>query len=192
MAETKRMTAEQVVGYLLDVRGSTSCAKRWRWLVREADGGGGRGADRRQADERPEERTTQRNGYRARPGTREWGAGAGDPEAAHGVVLPELAGAAAAGGAGVGGGGGRGLRAGRLHPQGRAALVQALGLAGLSKSEVSRLCGALDEQVGRVPHAAAGRGRYPYLWLDAKVGSTKGAYGSRELDIVLAKYHASL
>jgi transposase-like protein len=47
------------------------------------------------------------------------------------------------------------------------ALVQALGINGLSKSEVSRLCVVLDEQV------TAFRTRrldatYPYLWLDAR------------------------
>jgi putative transposase len=47
-------------------------------------------------------------------------------------------------------------------------LVEALGLAGVSKDQVSRLCQGLDEQV------AAFRERplevaYPYLWLNAKV-----------------------
>jgi transposase-like protein len=47
------------------------------------------------------------------------------------------------------------------------ALVQTLGIAGLSKSEVSRLCTSLDAQV------AAFRTRrldavYPYVWLDAR------------------------
>jgi transposase-like protein len=47
------------------------------------------------------------------------------------------------------------------------ALVQALGIAGLAKSEVSRLAASLDDQV------AAFRTRrldaeYPYLWLDAR------------------------
>lgn len=45
-------------------------------------------------------------------------------------------------------------------------LVVALGLEGVSKSEVSRICSRLDEQV----EAFRGRplvGRYPYLWLDA-------------------------
>ena len=47
------------------------------------------------------------------------------------------------------------------------ALVQSLGIDGLSKSEVSRLCASLDEQV------TAFRERrldavYPYLWLDAR------------------------
>ena len=47
-------------------------------------------------------------------------------------------------------------------------LVEALGLAGVSKDQVSRLCGGLDEQVTAFrerPLEAA----YPYLWLDAKV-----------------------
>ena len=45
-------------------------------------------------------------------------------------------------------------------------LVMALGLEGISKSEVSRICSRLDEQV----EAFRGRpllGRYPYLFLDA-------------------------
>lgn len=45
-------------------------------------------------------------------------------------------------------------------------LVQALGLDGISKSQVSRLCEALDEEVERF----RGRpldGAYPYVWLDA-------------------------
>ena len=47
-------------------------------------------------------------------------------------------------------------------------LVQQLGLAGMSKSTVSRLCSGLDEQV-RVFRERPLEGRYPYLWLDAKV-----------------------
>jgi transposase-like protein len=47
------------------------------------------------------------------------------------------------------------------------ALVQALGIAGLSKSEVSRLAASLDDQVAafRTRRPDAG---YPYLWLDAR------------------------
>jgi transposase-like protein len=47
-------------------------------------------------------------------------------------------------------------------------LVEALGLAGISKDTVSRLCGGLDEQVTAFrqrPLEVA----YPTLWLDAKV-----------------------
>jgi transposase-like protein len=117
--------------------------------------------------ERTEERTTQRNGYRHRP----WDTRVGTLE----LAIPKL-------------------RAGSyfpswLEPRRRAeqalvavvaeayvqgvstrkveALVQALGIAGLSKSEVSRLAASLDDQV------AACRTRrldadYPYLWLDAR------------------------
>ncbi len=117
--------------------------------------------------ERSDERTAQRNGYRSRP----WDTRVGTLE----LQIPRL-------------------RTGSyfpsfLEPRRRAeqalvavvaeayvkgvstrkveALVQTLGITGLSKSEVSRLCTVLDEQV------AAFRSRrldaaYPYLWLDAR------------------------
>jgi putative transposase len=117
--------------------------------------------------ERTDERTAQRNGYRSRA----WDTRVGTIE----LAIPKL-------------------RAGSyfptwLEPRKRSeqalvsvvaeayaqgvstrkveALVQTLGIAGLSKSEVSRLCASLDAQVG------AFRTRrldavYPYLWLDAR------------------------
>jgi putative transposase len=117
--------------------------------------------------ERSEERTAQRNGYRQRP----WDTRLGTLE----LAIPKL-------------------RTGSyfpswLEPRRRAeqalvavvaeayvqgvstrkveALVQALGIGGLSKSEVSRLAGALDEQVEafRTRRLDA---EYPYLWLDAR------------------------
>ena len=45
-------------------------------------------------------------------------------------------------------------------------LVQAMGLSGISKSQVSKLCKDIDERV----HALLDRpllGEWPYLWLDA-------------------------
>jgi transposase-like protein len=45
-------------------------------------------------------------------------------------------------------------------------LVQALGLDGISKSQVSRLCAALDEEVERFRGRPL-EGIYPYVWLDA-------------------------
>jgi putative transposase len=45
-------------------------------------------------------------------------------------------------------------------------LVQAMGLSGISKSQVSKLCKEIDERV----HAFFDRrlaGEWPYLWLDA-------------------------
>jgi putative transposase len=47
-------------------------------------------------------------------------------------------------------------------------LVEQLGVTGLSKDQVSRLCRGLDEQV-RVFRERPLEGRYPDLWLDAKV-----------------------
>lgn len=46
-------------------------------------------------------------------------------------------------------------------------LVQALGIAGLSKSEVSRICAELDEHMERFQNWPL-EGEYPYVWLDAK------------------------
>jgi len=46
------------------------------------------------------------------------------------------------------------------------ALVQTLGLTGISKSQVSRLCQALDEEVERFRTRRL-VGPYPYVWLDA-------------------------
>ena len=46
------------------------------------------------------------------------------------------------------------------------ALVQALGMEGISKSEVSRICGELDAEVNKWRRRPL-EGEYPYLWLDA-------------------------
>jgi putative transposase len=46
------------------------------------------------------------------------------------------------------------------------ALVQAMGGTGVSKSEVSRLCGEIDERVGAFLNRPI-EGEWPYLWLDA-------------------------
>ena len=45
-------------------------------------------------------------------------------------------------------------------------LVRSLGMEGISKSEVSRICQGLDEEVDRWRHLPL-LNRYPYLWLDA-------------------------
>jgi putative transposase len=46
-------------------------------------------------------------------------------------------------------------------------LVQAMGMTGISKSEVSRLCGELDEMVEAFRNRPLDGTRYPYVWLDA-------------------------
>jgi len=138
-----------------------------RWLIRElieAEVSAQIGAERY---ERSDERTTQRNGYR----TRRWDTRVGTLE----VAIPKL-------------------RAGTYFPswlearrrgeqalvavvaeayvQGVStrkvdALVQTLGITGISKSEVSRLCAALDAQTEafRTRRLDA---EYPYVWFDAR------------------------
>jgi len=46
-------------------------------------------------------------------------------------------------------------------------LVEALGIASMSKSEVSRVCAALDSEVAAFRSRALVGEHYPYLWLDA-------------------------
>jgi transposase-like protein len=46
-------------------------------------------------------------------------------------------------------------------------LVDALGIASLSKSEVSRICAALDAEVETFRQRSLADEAYPYLWLDA-------------------------
>ncbi len=46
-------------------------------------------------------------------------------------------------------------------------LVDPLGIASLSKSEVSRICTALDAEVEALRQRPLGDETYPYMWLDA-------------------------
>ena len=46
-------------------------------------------------------------------------------------------------------------------------LIRALGCDGISKSEVSRICAELDEEVTAFRTRPLDKGPYPYLWLDA-------------------------
>ena len=138
-----------------------------RWLVQElmeAEVSARIGAERY---ERTDEREAQRNGYRKRA----WDTRVGTLE----LLIPKL-------------------RAGSYYPgflemrrraeqalvavvaeayvQGVStrkmeALVQSLGIAGISKSEVSRLCQSLDEQ-GAAFRTRRLDAEYPYLWIDAR------------------------
>jgi transposase-like protein len=45
-------------------------------------------------------------------------------------------------------------------------LVKAMGMTGISKSQVSRLCGEIDDKVGAFLNRPL-EGEWPYLWLDA-------------------------
>jgi putative transposase len=138
-----------------------------RWLVQElmeAEVSAQIGAERYA---RSDERETHRNGYRERP----WDTRVGTLD----LAIPKL-------------------RSGSyfpswLEPRRRAeqalvavvaeayvqgvstrkvdALVQSLGIAGISKSEVSRMCASLDAQSEAFRQRRLD-GDYPYLWLDAR------------------------
>jgi putative transposase len=64
-------------------------------------------------------------------------------------------------------------------------LVQALGLAGISKSQVSRLCSELDAVVEQF-RARSLTDAYPYLWLDATYLKVREAGRVVSLAVVLA------
>src|SRR6476660_799834 len=168
MAETKRMTVEQVVSYLMEGEGLDFLRESLAWMVQqlmEAEVTELVGAAR--GERAPEERLTQRNGYRAR----RWATRAGEielaiPKIRRGSYFPSF-----------------------LDPRKRSEralvsvvqeayvagvstrkvdqVVESLGLR-VSKSEVSRICEGLDEQVEAFRSRPL-EGRYPYLWLDAKV-----------------------
>ena len=168
MAETKRMTAEQVVSYLLEEGGLDFFRESLTWVVQqlmESEVSGLVGAAH--GERAPGERLTHRNGYRART----WSTRAGEIE----LAIPKL-------------------RRGSYFPsfldprkrseQALVSVVQEAYVAGVStrkvdqvveslglrvsKSEVSRICEGLDEQVEAFRSRPL-EGRYPYLWLDAKV-----------------------
>jgi putative transposase len=167
MAETKRMTTEQVVGYLLEGEGIDFLRESLRWVVQqlmEAEVSELIGAER---GARTSERLTHRNGYRARA----WQTRAGEielaiPKIRRGSYFPSF------------------LEPRRRSEQALVSVVQEAYVAGvstrkvdqvveslglrISKSEVSRICAGLDEQVDAFRNRPL-EGRYPYLWLDAKV-----------------------
>ncbi len=96
----------------------------------------------------PERRLTHRNGYRER----RWDTRVGTidlaiPRVRDGELLPEPARAAAAGRAGPARGRPGGVRARGSRTRRVDDLVRALGIDGISKSEVSRICAALDAEV---------------------------------------------
>jgi transposase-like protein len=65
-------------------------------------------------------------------------------------------------------------------------LVTQLGLTSMSRSAVSRLCSSLDEQV-QVFRERPLEGRYPYLWLDAKVEKVRERGRVRPKALVIAQ-----
>ena len=185
MAETKRMTCEQVVGYLLEGEGLDFLHESLAWVVQqlmEAEVSALIGADR--GERAPEERLTHRNGYRARA----WSTRAGEielaiPKIRRGSYFPSF------------------LEPRKRSEQALLAVVQEAYVAGvstrkvdqvveslglrISKSEVSRICAGLDEQVEAFRNRPL-EGRYPYLWLDAKVEKVRDGGRVVQKALVLA------
>jgi putative transposase len=66
-------------------------------------------------------------------------------------------------------------------------LVQALGLSGISKSQVSVLCAELDGEVERFRTRPLSEARYPYVWLDATYvkGRANGHVASQAVVIAI-------
>jgi putative transposase len=186
MADRPRMTAAQLVDKLLASEHADVLRESIAWLVAElmdAEVATLVGAEL--GERAPGRRTTQRNGYRPRT----WDTRVGQLE----LAIPKL-------------------RSGSyfpsfLEPRRRAEqalvavvqeayvngvstrkggrLVAQLGLQGMTKDQVSRLCRGLDEQV-RVFRERPLEGTYPYLWLDAKVERVRESGGVRHKALVIA------
>jgi putative transposase len=184
MAEKKRMTTEEVVSYLRDGEGADFVRESVQWMVEqlmEAEVTELIGAER---GERTPDRATHRNGYRPR----RWDTRAGEielqiPKLRRGSYFPSF-----------------------LEPRRRSEqallnvvqqayvcgvstrkvdqLVESLGLR-ISRSEVSRIAQGLDEQVSAFRTRPLD-GRYPYLWLDAKVEKVRDGGRVRRKCLVIA------
>jgi putative transposase len=156
-----------------------------RWLVQElmeAEVSAQIGAGRY---ERTDERTTQRNGYRTRP----WDTRMGTielaiPKLRSGSYFPSWLEARK-----------RGEQAlisvvAEAYVQGVStrkveAVVQSLGIAGISKSEVSRMAASLDAQVEafRTRRLEA---EYPYVWIDARYEHVREDHRVQAMAVVVA------
>jgi hypothetical protein len=147
MAEKQRMTGEEVVRWLMADDGADPVRESLKWMAQElmeAEVSDLVGAER---GERTEDRATHRNGYR----TRRWDTRAGElelaiPKLRRGSYFPSF------------------LQPRKRSEQALVAVVQEAYVAGVStrkvdqvveslglrvsKSEVSRICGGLDEQAG--------------------------------------------
>jgi putative transposase len=185
MAEMARMTAAQLADKLMSEEHADLVRESVAWMaaeLMEAEVAAKVGADR---GERTPERVTQRNGYRPRQwDTRVGGIELAIPKLRTGSYFPSF-----------------------LEPRRRAEqalvavvqeayvngvstrrvdrLVEQLGVAGMSKDQVSRLCRGLDAQV-RIFRERPLEGAYPYLWLDAKVERVREPGGVRHKALVIA------
>jgi transposase-like protein len=185
MAEGHRMTAAQLANKLLSDEHPDVVRESVAWMVEllmEAEVAAQIGAEH---GERSSDRVTHRNGYRSRT----WDTRVGELE----LAIPRLRQGS--------------YFPGFLEPRRRAEqalvavvqeayvngvstrrvdrLVEQLGITSLSKDQVSRLCRGLDEQV-RIFRERSLEGRYPYLWLDAKIERVREPGGVRQKALVIA------
>jgi transposase-like protein len=186
MAEGHRMTAADLVDKLMASEHADVLRDSVAWLIEELMNAEVTALTGAELGERaPDRRQTQRNGYRRR----RWDTRVGElelaiPKLRQGSYFPSF-----------------------LEPRRRAEqalvavvqeayvngistpkvdrLVEALGLAGMTKDQVSRLCRGLDEQV-TVFRERPLAGAYPSLWLDAKVERVREAGGVRHKALVIA------
>jgi putative transposase len=186
MAGADRMTTEEVVRkVLLDEHADVirEAVKAVAAQMMELEVSELVGAER--GERRPEDRATHRNGYRPR----RWDTRAGEielqiPKIRQGSYFPSF------------------LEPRRRSEQALLAVVQQAYVCGVStrrvdqlveslglrvsKSEVSRICGALDEHVDAFRTRPL-EGRYPYLFLDAKVEKVRD--GGRVVNKALVIAH---
>jgi putative transposase len=185
MAEDRRMTAAQVVDKLMSSEHADVVRESVAWVVGELMEGEVAAQIGAELGQIAPDRVTQRNGYRPRA----WQTRAGEIE----LAIPKL-------------------RSGSyfpsfLEPRRRSEqalvavvqeayvngvstrkvdrLVEQLGISGMSKDQVSRLCRGLDEQV-QVFRERPLEGRYPYLWLDGKIEKVRERGGVRQKCLVIA------
>ncbi len=187
MAEGRRMTAaREAVEQLLESEHADVLRESVAWMVAElmeAEVAAQIGAEL--GERAPGARTTQRNGYRPR----RWDTRVGEielqiPKLRQGSYFPSI-----------------------LEPRKRSEqalvavvqeayvngvstrkvdrLVEQMGLRGMSKDQVSRLCRGLDAQVAAFRERPL-EGAYPYLWLDAKIERVREPGGVRQKCLVLA------
>ena len=186
MADRPRMNAAQLVDKLLASDHADVLRDSIAWLVAELmDAEVARLTGAELGERAPDRRTTQRNGYRPRT----WDTRVGQLE----LAIPKLRQGS--------------YFPGFLEPRRRAEqalvavvqeayvngistrkvdrLVAQLGLQGMSKDQVSRLCRGLDAQVRSFRQRPL-EGTYPYLWLDAKVERVREPGGVRHKALVIA------
>jgi len=186
MADRPRMNAAQLVDKLLASDHADVLRDSIAWLVAELmDAEVARLTGAELGERAPDRRTTQRNGYRPRT----WDTRVGQLE----LAIPKLRQGS--------------YFPGFLEPRRRAEqalvavvqeayvngistrkvdrLVAQLGLQGMSKDQVSRLCRGLDAQVRSFRERPL-EGTYPYLWLDAKVERVREPGGVRHKALVIA------